>query len=106
LRPIAITGATRNDALPQVPTFTEGGVPGLDVKTWFAVFAPVGTPKPIVDTLSEGIRKALATPAIAEKLAAQGMEPYVTTPEEFTAIVKADVAKYGQVIKAGNIKID
>ena len=106
LRPIAITGASRNEALPQVPTFTEGGVPGLDVKTWFAVFAPVGTPKPIVDKLSEDIRKALAMPDVKEKLAAQGMEPYVTTPDEFAAIVKADVAKYGQVIKAGNIKID
>ncbi len=106
LRPIAITGTARNEALPQVPTFTESGVPGLDVKTWFAVFAPVGTPKPIVDKLSEDIRKALAMPEVKEKLAAQGMEPYVTTPDEFAAIVKADVAKYGQVIKAGNIKID
>ena len=106
LRPIAITGTSRNEALPQVPTFTESGVPGLDVKTWFAVFAPVGTPKPIVDKLSEDIRKALAMPDVKEKLAAQGMEPYVTTPDEFAAIVKADVAKYGQVIKAGNIKID
>ena len=106
LRPIAITGTSRNEALPQVPTFTESGVPGLDVKTWFAVFAPVGTPKPIVDKLSEDIRKALAMPDVKEKLAAQGMEPYVTTPDEFAAIVKADVAKYGQVIKTGNIKID
>jgi tripartite-type tricarboxylate transporter receptor subunit TctC len=106
LRPIAITGATRNEALPQVPTFTEAGVPGLDVKTWFAVFAPVGTPKPIVDRLSESIRKALAMPDVKEKLAGQGMEPYVTTPEEFAEIVKADFAKYGRVIKEGNIKIE
>lgn len=106
LRPIAITGTARNDALPNVATFTEGGVPGLDVKTWFAVFAPAGTPKAIVDKLSEDIRRALAMPEIRERLAAQGMEPYVTTPDEFAAIVKADFAKYGQVIKTGGIKIE
>jgi len=106
LRPIAITGTSRLDALPQVPTFTEAGVPGLDVKTWFGVFAPPGTPKPIVDKLSGEIVRILSTPDVKEKLLAQGMEPYVTTADEFAAIVKADVAKYGQVIKAGNIKID
>lgn len=106
LRPIAITGTSRLDALPQVPTFTEAGVPGLDVKTWFGVFAPPGTPKPIVDRLSGEIVRILSTPDVKEKLLAQGMEPYVTTADEFAAIVKADVAKYGQVIKAGNIKID
>ena len=106
LRPIAITGTSRLEALPQVPTFTEAGVPGLDVKTWFAVFAPAATPKPVIDRLSNEIIGILGRPDVKEKLFAQGMEPYVTTADEFAAIVKADVAKYGQVIKAGNIKID
>jgi len=106
LRPIAITGTARNEALRDVPTFTEGGIAGLDVKTWFGVFAPAGTPKPIVDRLSSEIAKILATSEMKEKLAGQGMEPYITTADEFAAIAKADYAKYGQVIRANNIKID
>ncbi len=106
LKAIVITGTRRLDALPQVPTFTEGGVPGLDVKTWFAIFAPAQTPKPIIDRLSQEIIKVLAMPDVKEKLDSQGMEPYVTTPDEFAAIVKADFAKYGQIIKSGHIKLD
>ncbi len=106
LRPIAITGAVRNEALRDVPTFTEAGIAGLDVKTWFGVFAPAGTPKSIVDRLSAEIARILATTEVREKLGGQGMEPFITTADEFAAVTKADYNKYGQVIRANNIKID
>ena len=105
-KPIAITGTRRLDALPQVPTFEESGVPGLDVKTWFAMFAPAQTPKPIVDKLSQELIKVLARPDVKEVLAGQGMEPYPLTADEFAAVVKADYAKYGEIIRAGNIKLE
>lgn len=106
LKPIAITGSTRLAALPQVPTFTESGMPGFDVKTWFAAFAPAATPRPIVDRLSAEIVRLLTLPDVQEKLAAQGMEPFPTTSDQFAAILRADYAKYGEIIRSANIKID
>jgi len=106
LRAIAITGANRLEMLPEVPTFTEAGVPGFDVKTWYAIFAPAATPEPVIARLSSEIKKVLNMPDIREKLHSSGMEPFVTTPEELGTILRDDMAKYGQIIKAGNIKID
>ena len=106
VKAIAITGVNRLDTLPQVPTFTEGGVPGFDVKTWYAIFAPVGTPKSIIDKLSSEIRKVVLMPEIKEKWATLGMEPFPTLPEELGEIIRSDFNKYGKIIKDGNIKID
>ncbi len=106
IKPIAITGSSRLDQLPDVPTFTESGVPGFEVKVWWAMFAPAGTPKPIVDRIAAEIRKVLASPEIKDKLRSQGMEAYTATPEELGEVMKADFAKYGAVIRERNIKME
>jgi tripartite-type tricarboxylate transporter receptor subunit TctC len=104
LKGIAISGETRLPALPQVPTFTEAGLPGFDARFWFGVLAPGATPKEIVDKLSAEIARILALPEIKENLLSQGMEPFTSNPEQFAALMKADLAKFAGIIKAANIK--
>ena len=106
LKPIAVSGETRLPALPQVPTFTEAGLPGFDVKFWHGVLAPAGTPKAIIDKLSAEIARILNMADIKEKLASQGATPFVSTPEQFGALMKADYARYAKVIKTANIKLE
>ena len=106
LKAIAITGESHFPALPQVPTFTEAGLPGLDVKIWFGVLAPAGTPQEIIAKVSTEIAKILATPEFKEKLDSQGMEPFISSPDQFAKLIKAEMAKWGKVIKAAGIKPD
>ncbi len=106
IKALAISGETRVSVLPQVPTFTEAGVPGFDVKNWFGVVAPAGTPKAIVDKLSAEIAKILAMPDTRAKLASQGGEPFISTPEQFAALMKADMAMFAKIIKSANIKLE
>jgi tripartite-type tricarboxylate transporter receptor subunit TctC len=106
LKAIAITGNARSSFLSQVPTFTEAGLPGFNAKNWFGVLAPAGTPKAIVDKLSSEIARVLALAEIREKLLSQGMEPFISTPEQFGALMRADYALYGKIIKAANIKLE
>ncbi len=103
---VAISGEHRLSALPQVPTFTEAGLPGFDVRNWVGMLAPAGTPKTIVDKLSLEISRIVALPFFKEKLDTQGWEPFVSTPEQFAALMKADMAKWAKVIKTANIKVD
>ncbi len=104
LRGIAITGDSRLTALPDVPTFTEAGVPNISMQTWHGVGAPAGTPKVIVDRISAEVAKLIATPDAREKLDAQGFVPSYNNPEQTAALLKADIAKYARIIKAANIK--
>jgi tripartite-type tricarboxylate transporter receptor subunit TctC len=106
LKAIAITGEARAPALPQVPTFTEAGLPGFEVKNWQGVLAPAGTPSAIVAKLSAELARILRLPEIRAKLVAQGLEPYITTPEQFGALMKADQAKYAQIIRTANIRLE
>jgi tripartite-type tricarboxylate transporter receptor subunit TctC len=106
LRALAISGNARAPTLPQVPTFAEAGMPGFTAKNWFGVLAPVGTPKPIIDKLSAEIARVLALPDVREKLLGQGMDPYISTPGEFAALLKSDFALYGKIIKSANIKLE
>jgi tripartite-type tricarboxylate transporter receptor subunit TctC len=106
LKAMAITGETRVPALPQVPTFTEAGLPGLDVKPWFFVLAPAGTPKAIIDKLSTEIARIVAMPDVQEYLAKQGMDPFSSTPEQLATLMKTDMAKWAKVIKTANIKLE
>ena len=106
LKAIAITGATRFAGLPQVPTFAESGLPGFDEKAWQAIVAPARTPKAIIDKLSTEIARFLAEADAREKLLGQGLDPFISSPEKFAAMLKADTVKYARVIKAGNIKLD
>jgi len=106
LKAIAITGTTRASALPSVPTFTEAGLPGMDVRLWYGILAPAATPKPIINKLSAEIAKILAMPDTKDKLGSQGMEPFISTPEQFDALMRADSAQYARIIKSANIKVE
>lgn len=106
LRPLAVTGQKRTPLLPQVPTFAEAGLPAFQEKAWYGVFVPAGTPKPIVDKLAAEITRMLSSPSIKEKLEKQGTEPLLSTPEQFTAMMRAETAELSKLIKVANIKID
>jgi len=106
VKAIAISGDVRLAALPQVPTFKEAGLPGYDVKWWHGILAPAGVPRPVIDKLSAEVAKILAMPDTKEKLLAQGLEPFISSPDQLAALMKADMAKWGKVIKDANIKMD
>ena len=106
LVPLAVSTAVRSPALPDVPTLSEGAVPGLDWDQWYGMFAPAKTPRPIVNQLSREVARVLALPDIKERIANRGSTPKPSSPEEFDAFVRAEVAKVGKVIRDGNIRID
>ena len=106
IRILASSGAVRSTAVPEVPTFNELGMKGVEASGWFGFFAPAKTPRPIVDQLNRGINKALASPDIAEKLSKIGMDPAIRTPEEFAQTVASDYAKWGPIVKASGFKPD
>ena len=106
LRPIAVTSSQRLDTLPDVPTIAEAGQKGFDVGSWQAVFAPAGTPKPIVDRLHDAIMKVIATPEAQARLKSFGMQPSTMTPEELAEFQKAEVAKWAKVVKQSGAQLD
>ena len=106
LKAIVISGEARSADLPQVPTFTEAGMPGFSVTAWYGILAPANTPKGIVDKLSAEIARILAMPDTRKNLASMGAGALISTPEQFAALMKADMAKYAKVIKTANIKIE
>jgi tripartite-type tricarboxylate transporter receptor subunit TctC len=104
LRALAVSGERRLAALPQVPTFGEGGLANFDVGFWQGILAPAGTPRPVIDKLAAEIGRIMIMPDIKQKLESMGVEPYVTSPDAFAARMKADQKKYGEVIRERNIK--
>jgi tripartite-type tricarboxylate transporter receptor subunit TctC len=109
LRAIAVTSATRLASMPDVPTVAESGLQGLanfEVLSWQAIFAPAGTPAPMVDRLHNEIARILAEPEMQAKLKGFGMEPANLTTAQIAAFQRAEVAKWAQVIKAANIKAE
>lgn len=103
---LASSGAKRSTALPDVPTFGELGVAGVEAMGWFGFFAPARTPKPIVDALNAAINKALTSPDVAERLTKLGMDPATGSPEMFAKVVADDYAKWGPIVKASGFKPD
>jgi len=106
LKGIAISGDKRAEAVPNLPTFAEAGLPGFDSKGWYGVVTAAATPKAIVEKVSAEIGKFLLLPDIKKTLNAQGVEPMVLTPEQFAALMRSDHAKWIKVIKAANIKLE
>jgi tripartite-type tricarboxylate transporter receptor subunit TctC len=106
LRAIAYAGDARLPTLPNVPTFKEAGLPGYGMKSWHGVLAPAATPKAIVDKLSAEIAKILARPDTKTKIEFQGAEPYITTPEEFAALMKSDLDNFRKIIKSADMKLE
>ena len=105
LRALAVTSAKRLPTMPNVPTVAET-VPGYEVISWQAIFAPAGTPKPIVDRLHTEIAKILAEPDMRERIAKLGMQGADMTPDQITEFQKAEVAKWALFIKTANIKLE
>jgi len=99
LRALATSGASRSPALPGLPTIAEAGVPGYEYTTWFGMFGPGTLPKPLVARLNTAVNKALDDPELGGKLAQQGLEVRATTSDQFTEIVRADVARWGKIIR-------
>ena len=106
VRALGVSGAARSPAFPELPTIAEAGVPGYPAPTWTGVIAPAGVPPPIVDKLNAAINKALTSQAFKEKFAKIGDEPAGGTPEEFTATIKADSAKWSDVVQRSGAKLD
>ena len=106
LRALAVTSAQRVPSLPNVPTVAESGVPGYEVVSWQGIFAPAGTPKAIVERLHTEIAKILKQPEMQERLAKLGMQGADMTTAQVGAFQKTEVAKWAQVIKSANIKLE
>jgi tripartite-type tricarboxylate transporter receptor subunit TctC len=106
LRGLAVAGKKRSAALPELPTLSEF-YPGLEVTAWIGIFAPANVPAPVLARLHGEVNRLLTGAQLRDKvLAVGGLEPFVTTPEEFTALIRAEYAKYGEVVKATGVKID
>lgn len=103
LKAIAVTTSKRSTALPNVPTVAESGVKGYELNGWYAVFAPAGTPKPIVDRLNGEIVKALKLPDVSKRFAQLGAEPVGSSPEELGKYLKTETARWADVVKTRNI---
>jgi tripartite-type tricarboxylate transporter receptor subunit TctC len=107
LRALAVSSAHRVAEFPDVPTAEEAGVPGYRITTWYGVFAPAGTQPEVVNQLHAEIAKAMQSPETHAKLAEIGADGTITrSPEEFAAIVRADAARYGKVVKDAGLKLD
>jgi tripartite-type tricarboxylate transporter receptor subunit TctC len=106
LKALAISGDGRWSGMPQVPTFNESGMQGMDVKTWFGILAPAGTPDPIVSKLAAELAKMLGAPDMKESLLKLGLDPLIMGPDKFMSLMKEDGARFAKVIKAANIKVD
>ncbi|MBI3044670.1 MAG: tripartite tricarboxylate transporter substrate binding protein [Betaproteobacteria bacterium] len=104
LRPLAVSGAKRMSALPDLPTVAEAGVPGFAVSQWYAVLAPAGTPRRLVDHLNREINRALQDPEVSRRIAAEGSEAVGSTPQQLGAHIKAERDKWEKVIKKAGIK--
>ncbi len=107
LKALAVTSAQRSAALPDVPTIEEaGGLKGFDATSWFGLLAPAGTPPEVVNRLQQEVAKALNTPAIKERLLAQGAIPSGNTPQEFARFIDSEIRKWAVVVKASGAKVD
>jgi tripartite-type tricarboxylate transporter receptor subunit TctC len=103
VRGVAVTTAKRTNALPDVPTIAET-LPGYEAALWYAAWGPKGLPKSIIDRWNSEINRIVQTPDMKDRMASEGMEPAGGTPEQFHQVLRRDVEKWRQVVKAGNIK--
>ena len=106
LRAIAISTAKRSHELPDVPTIAEAGVPGYEAMSWFGLFAPAATPKPVLDKLSGALAKVLANPEVKKKIVDQGGDPVSETPAQFATFIQSESVKWGKVVKESGASLD
>jgi tripartite-type tricarboxylate transporter receptor subunit TctC len=106
LRALAVTSSARSPALPQVPTLAESGLAGFEASSWFALFAPKGTPKAITARLNDEIRKAIATPELSKRFGDLGGETRPMSPDELMAFVRSEHAKWAGVVKTSGARVE
>lgn len=104
LRPLAVTTAHRSSALPDVPTMQEAGVPNYEMAAWIGLLAPAGVPADVLDKISKDVRAALNAPAVKERILAAGADVAATSPEEFGALIKEELPKYGALMRQAGIQ--
>ena len=106
LRPLAVTGAQRSPATPEVPTIAEAGYPGFEASAWYSVMAPAGTPKTVVMRLNGEILRALKIPEVKERLENVGFELVGSSPDECGTYIRNEIVKWAKVVKASGIKAE
>ena len=106
LRALAVTGPKRSPAVPEVPTFAEAGLPGYDASSWNGIQVPAATPRAIVSRLNGELVRILRVPNVLDRLAADGPIAMGSTPEEYTAFIKAEQAKWGKIVREAGIRIE
>jgi tripartite-type tricarboxylate transporter receptor subunit TctC len=106
VRALAVTGKERSDELPDVPSMAEAGYPDVDVHLWSGIFAPSATSPAVVAKLQKVFAEAVADPGVSQKLKAMAVNPGGATPEQFSKIIVGDIAKFGEVVKAANLKFE
>lgn len=106
LYPIAVTSARRASAFEKIPTIAEAGFKDFDVNPWFGFMAPKRTPRDVIVRINKDVNAILVSPEVVASIAAQGAEPYITTPDEFSAVLQADAVKWGKVVRASGAQVD
>jgi tripartite-type tricarboxylate transporter receptor subunit TctC len=106
LHPIAVTSAKRAGSFDTIPTIAESGYKSFDVSPWFGLLAPARTPAKIVAKINADINEILKTREVVESFSAQGADPYLTSPEEFTKVLRSDIQKWGKVVQESGAKIE
>jgi tripartite-type tricarboxylate transporter receptor subunit TctC len=106
LRLLAVTTSKRSNLFPEVPTLAESGMPGFDVSAWQGMMVPAKTPEPIVHRLNSELMKALHTPEVQKKLAAQGALPLGSTPEQYGAYIKSELERWSNIVKETGVVLD
>lgn len=104
LRALAVTSLHRSQAVPDLPTIAESGYPGFEATNWYGLLAPAGAPMPVVQRLRAETAKALAAPPLRANLAGMGIEATGDSPEEFAALIRAEIPKWSRVIRELGIK--
>lgn len=106
LRPLGVGSVTRSSVLPDVPTIAEAGLAGYEMSPWIGVFAPAGTPRPVIDRLNREINQALALPDVITTLGRQALDPAPTTVDDFNRILQVDFEKYGRLIALTGARVE
>jgi tripartite-type tricarboxylate transporter receptor subunit TctC len=106
IQALAVTTLTRSKLVPELPTVDEAGLKGFETVAWFGLIAPGGTPAEIVSKTREEVARITHTPELRARIESLGGEPVGNTPQEFAAIIRADIAKWRRVVDAANIKVD
>lgn len=104
VRLVAVTTAKRAAAIPEVPTVAESGVPGYELKTWYGVLAPAGTPRPVVMRVNEALVEVLTQPDVQKRMALDGVEAMPGTPEEFESLIRSELVRVAKIVRAAGIK--